>query len=133
VGIPLCARHCTTGRSCKAVPMDGQGMRSDSLRAILAGWNVERDGPRLRVIYTVAVGQNPSGLTMGLERKKAIYDVCVEYDIIIAEDVPYFFLRVRAKKSYSTFLRIDTQGRVIRMDTFSKTIAPGNAARLVYM
>ncbi|KAF8494205.1 PLP-dependent transferase [Russula emetica] len=63
--------------------------------------------------------------TMGLERKKAIYDVCVEYDIIIAEDVPYFFLRVRAKKSYSTFLRIDTQGRVIRMDTFSKEMLLG--------
>jgi hypothetical protein len=30
----------------KAVPMDDQGMRPDSLRAILAGWNVERDGPR---------------------------------------------------------------------------------------
>jgi aromatic amino acid aminotransferase I len=30
----------------KPVPMDGQGMRPDSLRAILAGWNVERDGPR---------------------------------------------------------------------------------------
>lgn len=30
----------------KAVPMDGQGMRPDSLRIILAGWDVERDGPR---------------------------------------------------------------------------------------
>jgi len=30
----------------KAVPMDSQGMRPDSLRAILIGWDVERDGPR---------------------------------------------------------------------------------------
>ena len=30
----------------KSVPMDGQGMRPDSLRLILAGWKVERDGPR---------------------------------------------------------------------------------------
>ena len=67
-----------------------------------------------------------------------------EKDIIIAEDDPYFFLQVgeyvpkskckeRAAKDDNddditrfvtslipTFLRIDTQGRVIRMDTFSK-------------
>ncbi len=56
---------------------------------------------RPRVMYTVPVGQNPSGLvclfffnsrslsdccrccqTMGLERKGAIYDVCVEYGAV---------------------------------------------------
>ena len=30
----------------KTVPMDDQGMRADGLRAILAGWDVERDGAR---------------------------------------------------------------------------------------
>ena len=29
-----------------SVPMDDQGMRADRLRAILAGWDVERDGAR---------------------------------------------------------------------------------------
>jgi len=87
---------------------------------------------------------------MGLERKKAIYDVCVEYDIIIAEDDPYFFLQMgdfvpksqreadrepepEASEDVArfvaslipTYLRVDTEGRVIRMDTFSKTMAPG--------
>jgi aromatic amino acid aminotransferase I / 2-aminoadipate transaminase len=28
----------------KGVPMDNQGMRADALRAILAEWDVERDG-----------------------------------------------------------------------------------------
>ncbi|KAI9432476.1 pyridoxal phosphate-dependent transferase [Lactarius indigo] len=129
------------------VPVDNQGMRADALREILAGWD-EKNGPRPRVIYTIPVGQNPSGTTMGLERKKAIYDICVEYDVIIAEDDPYFFIQVgefvpksqrKAEREPSageevshfidslepSFLRVDTQGRVIRMDTFSKTIAPG--------
>ncbi|KAI9464294.1 PLP-dependent transferase [Russula earlei] len=136
------------GARWKAVPMDGQGMRPDALREILAGWDVERDGPRPRVIYTVPVGQNPTGVTLGLERKKAIYDLCVQYDIIIAEDDPYYFLQVgefvpkslrKAERESAagediarfiaslvpTYLRVDTQGRVIRLDTFSKTIAPG--------
>ncbi|KAH9009850.1 pyridoxal phosphate-dependent transferase [Lactarius deliciosus] len=130
------------------VPMDNQGMRADALREILAGWDVEKSGPRPRVIYTIPVGQNPCGTTMGLERKQAIYDICVEYDVIIAEDDPYFFIQIGefVPKSQRTaereppageevqrfidslepsFLRVDTQGRVIRMDTFSKTIAPG--------
>lgn len=130
------------------VPMDNQGMRADALREILAGWDVEKSGPRPRVIYTIPVGQNPCGTTMGLERKKAIYDICVEYDLIIAEDDPYFFIQIgefvpksqrKAEREppageeverfidslEPSFLRVDTQGRVIRMDTFSKTIAPG--------
>ncbi|KAI0299111.1 PLP-dependent transferase [Multifurca ochricompacta] len=133
----------------KSIPMDGQGIRTDVLRAILSGWNAEKDGPRPRVLYTVPVGQNPVGVTMGLERKKAIYAICVEYDIIIAEDDPYFFLQVgefvpKSQRKLESaggdndndvahfisslvpsFLKVDTEGRVIRIDTFSKTIAPG--------
>lgn len=30
-------------------------------------------------MYLVPIGQNPSGATMGAERKKAIYEVCVKY------------------------------------------------------
>jgi len=30
---------------------------------------------------------------MGLERKKAIYDICVEFDVVIVEDDPYYFLQ----------------------------------------
>ncbi|KAF8314571.1 pyridoxal phosphate-dependent transferase [Cantharellus anzutake] len=132
------------------VAMDGQGLRADALEEVLEHWNpARRGGPRLPVLYTVPVGQNPCGTTMGAKRKKAIYEVCVKYDVIIVEDDPYFFLQVgeyvapsfRPDSSSSaisgddelrfidslepSFLRFDYQGRVIRMDTFSKTIAPG--------
>lgn len=64
-------------------------------------------------------------------------------DIIIVEDDPYFFLQfppasLSGESSYETvpndafvaslspsFLRFDHQGRVIRLESFSKTIAPG--------
>ncbi|KAI0310919.1 PLP-dependent transferase [Amylostereum chailletii] len=126
------------------VAMDGQGMRADALREVLEGWD-ERRGRRPHVMYTVPIGQNPSGATMGLARKKEIYDVCVEYDIIIAEDDPYYFLQCGAYEPKEvrgqakagdgieaflsslepSFLSVDVEGRVIRIDTFSKTIAPG--------
>ncbi|KAI0355373.1 PLP-dependent transferase [Trametes cingulata] len=129
------------------VPMDSEGMRSDELRKLLAEWDETARGcKRPHVLYTVPVGQNPTGLTTSLARKKEIYDVCVEYDIIIVEDDPYYFLQMapyaakfeRRSSAGSaspekwlaslspSYVKLDYQGRVIRLDTFSKTIAPGS-------
>ncbi|KAI0089178.1 PLP-dependent transferase [Irpex rosettiformis] len=137
------------------VAMDSEGLRPDHLRKTLAEWDQEARGARRpHVIYTVPVGQNPSGATMGAERKKAIYDICVEFDVIIVEDDPYYFLqqgvyRPKSERSVNTlkhetdkfvsslapsYLKFDYQGRVIRLDTFSKAsminlqsyIAPGS-------
>ncbi|PPQ63863.1 hypothetical protein CVT24_009489 [Panaeolus cyanescens] len=132
------------------VGMDGEGMSSTSLREVLGGWDAEERGmPRPHVMYIVPVGQNPTGATMHAQRKKEIYDLCVEFDVIIVEDDPYYFLQEGPyapphKRSQMrnvmdsvsdeeyiaslvpSFLRFDYQGRVIRLDTFSKTIAPGS-------
>ncbi|KAF8298290.1 PLP-dependent transferase [Clavulina sp. PMI_390] len=122
------------------VPLDSQGMRSDALEDILSNWDA-----KARVMYTVPVGQNPTGTTMGIDRRREIYDICVKYDIVIIEDDPYYFLQVgeyidrklrvttQAPGDDKVFLdglvpsyiRLDYQGRVVRLDTFSKTIAPG--------
>ncbi|KAJ3501035.1 hypothetical protein NLJ89_g9522 [Agrocybe chaxingu] len=130
------------------VAMDGQGMSSIALREVLSSWDEKaRRMPRPHVMYIVPVGQNPTGATMLSARKKEIYDICVEYDIIIVEDDPYYFMqegpyvapsrrtpcgtgRELGDEEYinslaPSFLRFDYQGRVVRLDTFSKTIAPG--------
>ncbi|KAI0650413.1 PLP-dependent transferase [Trametes meyenii] len=128
------------------VPMDSEGMRSDALRQLLSEWDEGVRGcERPHVMYTIPVGQNPTGVTMNISRKKEIYDICVEYDIIIVEDDPYYFLQMgsyvpkfeRTSQASSidsvkwlgslspSYVKLDYQGRVIRLDTFSKTIAPG--------
>ncbi|SCV73613.1 BQ2448_6043 [Microbotryum intermedium] len=137
------------------LPMDGGGFTPEGLEDLLSNWDVFARGGmrRPRVLYTVPVCQNPTGSTMTAERKQRIYDICVKYDVIIVEDDPYYFLQageyepphVRASSSSKTpsksstesdeeflqslvpsFLRYDYQGRVIRIDTFSKTICPGS-------
>jgi aromatic amino acid aminotransferase I len=135
------------------VAMDGLGMKSDDLENLLSQWDpVSRQMPRPHVMYIVPVGQNPSGSTMSVARKQQIYDICVKYDVIIVEDDPYYFLQLgtytskddrshgakpsgilsadESKRFISTltpsFLCFDYQGRVVRLDTFSKTIAPGS-------
>lgn len=48
------------------VGMDSEGMSVESLKAILDGWDMEKDGKKPRVMYTVPVGQNPSGAVSAL-------------------------------------------------------------------
>ncbi|KAJ8487853.1 hypothetical protein ONZ45_g14182 [Pleurotus djamor] len=76
------------------VSMDSQGMSAEGLKQVLAEWDVSMRGmPRPHVLYIVPIGQNPTGATMGRARKQEIYDVCVEFDVIIVEDDPYYFLQ----------------------------------------
>ncbi|KAK4051762.1 hypothetical protein OIO90_004586 [Microbotryomycetes sp. JL221] len=129
-----------------ALPMDGAGMTPEGLEHLLANWDKSaHDGMRRpRLLYTIPVCQNPTGATMTAERKRKIYEICVKYDVIIAEDDPYYFLQageyernhIKPTKTETdeeflasltpSYLKFDYQGRVIRIDTFSKTICPGS-------
>ncbi|OJK04015.1 hypothetical protein ASPACDRAFT_1852931 [Aspergillus aculeatus ATCC 16872] len=133
------------GNYAAPVAMDAQGIRDDSLESTLAKWELNHPGILSpHVLYLVSVGSNPTGVTMGAERRRKIYEICVRYDIIIVEDDPYFFLQFPAYElnppptdDTSTanehflaslapsFLQFDYQGRVIRLESFSKTLAPG--------
>ncbi|KAB5595415.1 Peptidyl-prolyl cis-trans isomerase-like 4 [Ceratobasidium theobromae] len=78
-----------------AVPTDGLGMIPEELERILVEWKEEdHDGKRRpHVMYTIPVGQNPTGAIMDAKRKQEIYNICVKFDIIIVEDDPYYFLQ----------------------------------------
>ncbi|KAH9848028.1 L-tyrosine:2-oxoglutarate aminotransferase [Lenzites betulinus] len=115
------------------VQIDAGGLIPEELERILANWDPAR-GRRPHVLYTVPCGQNPTGSTLSLERRKQIYAIAQRYDIIIMEDDPYYFLQYGAppsagaptKKTFSTsFLSMDVDGRVVRIDSFSKIMAPG--------
>ncbi|KXL41322.1 hypothetical protein M433DRAFT_148797 [Acidomyces richmondensis BFW] len=129
-----------------AVGMDKDGMLADSLDAILTTWDEKaRGGPKPFLVYTVPTGQNPTGSTQTLERRKAIYAVAQKHDLYILEDEPYYFLQMQPytganapdvppptshedflQSLVPSFLSLDTDGRVMRMDSFSKVIAPGS-------
>lgn len=125
------------------VPLDSNGIIPEKLEQILENWTPEATMPKL--LYTVPTGQNPTGSCLPLDRKKAIYKIAQKYDFIIIEDEPYYFLQMepyvkdpskRINKTYSdhnefiqslskSFISIDTEGRVIRLDSLSKVLAPG--------
>ncbi|KAH8895551.1 aromatic aminotransferase Aro8 [Thozetella sp. PMI_491] len=133
------------GNFAAPVALDAEGMRADLLRKVLEEWDLHHPNTRRpHVLYIVPVGSNPSGVTYSAQRKQEIYAICVEYDIILVEDDPYYFLQFPPfdlekngpdeeiasndgflKSLSPSFLRYDHQGRVIRLESFSKTLAPG--------
>ena len=100
------------------VELDDDGINIEKLEeAIKANKNV-------KLIYLIPNFQNPTGLTMSLEKRKRVYELAKKYDIFILEDNPYGDIRF-AGEDIPTIKSMDTSGRVIYSGTFSKVLAPG--------
>ncbi|EIW74179.1 L-tyrosine:2-oxoglutarate aminotransferase [Coniophora puteana RWD-64-598 SS2] len=124
------------------VRVDGGGLLPEDLERVMRCWDEKKQGKRPHVLYTVPCSQNPTGSTISLERRRQIYEVAHIYDIIIIEDDPYYFLQYDLQINQNTlkehgytramsevlprsFLSMDIDGRVVRLDSFSKVLAPG--------
>lgn len=166
-----------------SVKIDEGGLIPEELEKTLENWSEER-GPRPHVLYTVPYvpspiahsrqrcydltarcGQNPTGSTLTVERRKRIYELARRFDLLIIEDGtylairpisrnahlhaaldPYYYLQYPSKavsQSQATpaepdslsalsprglapsFVSLDIDGRVLRVDSFSKVFAPG--------
>ncbi len=77
-----------------------------------------------RVFYIIPTFQNPSGITTSLEKRKAVYEICAKYGVVILEDDPYAELRYEGE-ALPAIKSFDTQGIVVKLTSFSKTISPG--------
>jgi 2-aminoadipate transaminase len=108
------------------VPMDEHGMITDALEEVL------RTGPKF--IYVLPNFQNPTGVTLSMERRKQLIGLADQYGVPIIEDDPYGQLRYEGEHLPSV-VHLDSQyrengdycyrGNVIYLSTFSKTLAPG--------
>lgn len=112
----------------------------DSIRsngANLVGVKMEDDGidladleeklqmkPTPKFIYVIPNFQNPTGITMSLEKRKAVYELCKKYGVLILEDNPYGQLRF-SEESVPPIKAFDEEGIVVYAASFSKIIAPG--------
>ncbi|HLU18775.1 MAG TPA: PLP-dependent aminotransferase family protein [Pusillimonas sp.] len=79
-----------------------------------------------RFIYALPNFQNPTGRTMGLERRQALVERCAQAGVPIIEDDPYGDLRY-AGKALPGLLALGRKAgaTVIRLGSFSKVLAPG--------
>lgn len=99
------------------VPVQDDGMDMDALETVLKQ-------NKVKLIYTIPTFQNPSGITMSLEKRKKLLALAAQYDAVILEDNPYGDLRFSGE-DVPTIKSMDTEGRVIYVGTFSKILSPG--------
>jgi 2-aminoadipate transaminase len=104
------------------VPLEDDGMDIDELEARIV--TARREGKRMKGIYTIPDFQNPSGITLSLEKRKRLLEVARAYDLLIFEDNPYGHLRFSGEPIPSIF-SMDEEGRTIMLLTFSKVLAAG--------
>ncbi|MBC8385924.1 MAG: PLP-dependent aminotransferase family protein [Candidatus Cloacimonetes bacterium] len=86
-----------------------------------------KKGEKIKFIYVVPDFQNPSGITMSLEKREALLDLSYKYGIPIVEDSPYRDLRYSGESIPSVFT-LDQEregGNGIGLYTFSKLFCPG--------
>lgn len=134
-----CKVLCSDGDTliCEAPSFIGSLNAFKSYNVNIAGVELEDDGiniekleaavkanKNVRLLYLIPNFQNPTGNTMSLEKRKAVYELAVKYDFIILEDNPYGDLRFSGT-DIPSIKSFDTEGRVIYSRTFSKILAPG--------
>ena len=77
-----------------------------------------------KLIYVIPTFQNPTGITLSLERRRALAALASKYGVVIAEDDPYRDLRYSGE-ALPPIQSFDEEGWVVYMSSFSKYISPG--------
>jgi 2-aminoadipate transaminase len=101
----------------QGVPIDADGLRVDVLGSRLAA------GMRPKILYTIPDFQNPSGLSMTLERRQELVALARRHGFMILEDVAYRDLSFAGPPPPTLWsLAPDV---VVQAGTFSKVFCPG--------
>ncbi len=112
--------NCFRSHGCNlvGVPIDDDGMNIDALEEAI------NQNPNAKFIYTIPNFQNPGGTTLSLEKRKRMYRLALENNLVILEDDPYGNLRVEGE-AVPSIKSMDTEGIVVYAGSFSKILAPG--------
>ena len=112
--------HCMA--EVAGVRLDEDGIVPDALAETIE--RLERDGRRVKLLYTTPNFQNPTGSTLTLERRKAVVEICRRHGVLIVEDDAYGDIRFEEERLPSLFALAGGKGAVF-LGTFSKTMATG--------
>ncbi|WP_329053501.1 PLP-dependent aminotransferase family protein [Amycolatopsis sp. NBC_01488] len=103
------------------VAMDDNGLVPELLREALD--RTEKAGRRVKFLYTIPNFHNPAGVTLAVERRAEILEICREHGVLVVEDNPYGLLGFDGQ-TYPA-LRSTDPDNVVYLGSFSKTFASG--------
>jgi 2-aminoadipate transaminase len=103
------------------VPLDDDGLDPDALAATLE--RLERDGRRVKLLYTVPNFHNPAGVTMAAGRRERILELARRHEVLVLEDNPYGMLGFESDPPDA--LRALDPDNVVYLGSLSKVFCPG--------
>ncbi|MGI5212737.1 PLP-dependent aminotransferase family protein [Plantactinospora sp. CA-290183] len=106
------------GSELHAVTIQPDGIDTEELGKLL------ESGVRPKLAHIIPNYQNPAGVTLSLEKRRALLDLATEYRFTIFEDDPYADVRFRGEPLPS-MLSLDGEGTVVHASSFTKTVCPG--------
>lgn len=104
------------------VPVDEHGLDPSAVADALD--DAAAQGERVPFVYVIPSFQNPTGVTMPVERRRELVRVCAERDVMIIEDDPYALLSFDRAQPLASMHGMDPE-HVIHLGSFSKIFAPG--------
>ena len=106
------------GAKVHQVTLRPDGIDVDELRGLLEA------GVRPKLAHVIPNYQNPAGITLSEEKRRALLALAVEYGFTIFEDDPYVDIRFRGE-ALPSMLSMDTDNVVVHASSFTKTVCPG--------
>lgn len=100
------------------IPMESDGISTAALEQAI------RKNPGAKALYTIPNFHNPTGITMSLAKRREVYRLAKENNIVIIEDDPYRELRFSGEE-LPCIKSMDTDGVVVYAGSFSKILSPG--------
>ena len=121
----------SAGARIVGVETDEHGLRLDALEETLERLEGEGHLSRVKFIYTISEHSNPSGISLGAERRAAIvtlarkWSAVATHRIFVLEDSAYRGLTYDGAEPPSIWSHDPEGDTVILARTFSKTFSPG--------
>ena len=120
IGLLGAARLC--GVDVVPVEIDPAGSILVGLPRALA--ELSAQGKRARALYLIPDFDNPLGSVMPLAEREAILELCGDHEIVVLEDSTYALFRFEGE-TIPPLARLDQNGSVLYLGTYSKTLCPG--------
>ncbi|MEV4054571.1 PLP-dependent aminotransferase family protein [Amycolatopsis sp. NPDC049688] len=104
------------------VPEGPGGLDPQTVAAVAR--RVRAAGKRPRALYLVPNFSNPSGVSLPVPTRRLLLDTAAEQDLLLLEDDPYGLFGLDDEPR-PTLKSLDTDGRVLYLGSFAKSVFPG--------
>ncbi len=104
------------------VALDEQGLDVDALEAAVR--EARAAGRRPCMLYTIPTFHNPAGVSLSAPRRRQLLELARRHDLVVVEDDVYREL-VYEGEAPPALRALDPAAPVVRLGSFSKSLAPG--------